>query len=94
MNNRNIVDGTRTYIRITKQRAEKLYNGGACIAICAGNLRPGGPWFPEMWTTKDGLKWSNLQEFRRLVDHFTRHNCINSQTGYYPAFYTLGNTDK
>ena len=38
----------------------------------------------------DYYEWTrHVYVNRRLVDHFTRHNCINSQTGKYPAYYVL-----
>ncbi len=76
-----VVKKTR-YERITKVAARKLFNSGEKIYICACNLRPGSPWFPEIQVDN-----SICRDFEKVVNDFTFYNCINNETGKYPSYY-------
>lgn len=70
------------YKRITKAAARKLFNSGEKIYICACNLRPGWPWFPEI-----RIDSSSDPDFEKVVNAFTFYNCINNETGKYASYY-------
>ena len=70
------------YERITKAAARKLFNNGGKIYICACNLRPGWPWYPEIWIDN-----SVDPDFEKHVNAFTFYNCINNETGKYASYY-------
>jgi len=75
-------DKNVVYERITKGAARKLFNSGGKIYICACNLRPGWPWYPEIW-----IDSSVDSDFEKVVNAFTFYNCINNETGKYPSYY-------
>jgi hypothetical protein len=71
------IDG---YNQISKATARKLYNDGATVYMCAANMRPGAPWYPEMSVDcRDG-------DFTRICNDFIWYNCT-SETGTYIRFY-------
>ena len=85
-----LVDGL---VRISKQRAERLYNDGKTVYLCPAKLRPGYPWHPEVAITKaerldDMAQYfvSDTIEFEKVVNDFTHYNC-NYSAGIYPAYY-------
>ena len=70
------------YERITKAAARKLFNNGDNVYICACNMRPGWPWFPEA-----RINNNNESNFEKVVNTFTFYNCINNETGKYASYY-------
>lgn len=88
------------YKRISKTAARKLYNAGKTIRICACNFSPVNIWgaysdaSPDKYTnvSNDGFNTTvaRNKEFDTVVNAFTFYNCINSETGKYPAFYVKG----
>lgn len=74
-------DGTN-YARVDKRVARRAFERGDEIAICPCNLRPGGPWHPEMFFSN--VSWGN---FDSLVNAFERYNCANSETGLYASYF-------
>lgn len=76
---RNIcVDG---FQRISKSAARRAFNAGDPVYLCAVNLRPGGPWHPEI------CLWRTGENFEKSVAAFEFYNCINGETGKYAAYY-------
>lgn len=73
------------YTRISKARAEKLFNAGKTIHFCPVNLRPGKPYF---WGT-DVAIIDNGPTFQQLVNRFEYYNCTCNETGRYTAFYIM-----
>lgn len=73
-----------TFERIPKNRARIAYNNGLTVLFCPCNLRP-----DSMFCTPHNINKSrcNGKSFSQMVDIFTIYNCINSETGKYPAFY-------
>ena len=75
--------GTEEYLRVQRRAAEKLYNKGEVVYMCACKIRPGSPWRPEIavcLADDDGVS------FGKIVDSITAYNCNNAD-GKYPAFY-------
>lgn len=68
--------------RIDRRKARKLWKEGKDFWIVACNLRPEyGMRYRKEWT-------SHFHgDFDKMVNNFTYYNCINSETGRYPAFY-------
>lgn len=76
-----IKDKDRTYTRISKTAAKKMFESGREILLCPVNLRPGEPWHPECSIKKDE------QNFDTYIAMFKSHTANNAETGFYPAFY-------
>lgn len=68
-------------IRITRPTAKKLYEKGKTIILCPVNLRPDSPYGVSVCI--DGK-----DNFDKKTDAFVIHNCVDAETGRYPAFYT------
>ena len=69
------------YKRITKRRAERLYETGQPILFCPVKLIPGGAWrIGCIVTKKEG------RTFSQELSAFEYFNC-NNETGLYTAFY-------
>lgn len=84
-------NGTK-YKRVNKTRAHRLFNDGSDLVICAVNMRPFGPWHTEAHILHESAeKWYDTGVFPDFFEYyscmFTAYNCINSETGLYPAFY-------
>lgn len=83
-----------TWERVTKPTARKAYRAGAPVTICACNLRPFGFYNPQVEvSTQTASEPETLESigagayFERLANAFTYYNCMNTETGKYPAFY-------
>lgn len=69
-------------IRIDRRKARKLWKKGKDFWIVACNLRPEyGMRYRKQWYIHFG------GDFDKMVNNFTYYNCVNSETGRYPAFY-------
>ena len=69
--------------RISKRKARKLW--GTCkIHLCPCNLRPGGPWCPDMPVFPEEQR---ERDFYKYVRTFEWYNCTGRETGTYTAFY-------
>lgn len=87
------------YRRISKKAAEKLYNAGKTVRICACKLSPVNMWgaFVDAnnaeYTAVSGDGFNTTvarnRAFETVVNAFRYYNC-NHETGYYPAFYVKG----
>lgn len=88
MNKYKISGNGRTYERINKATARKLYNNGVSIAICPVKMHPCNMWAPAFITRPESFKESSFDSF---VNSFIYYNCQYNETGKYPAFYTVTN---
>lgn len=82
----------KEYKRINKTAARAAYIAGKNIIICACNMRPFGPWHPEVevnYNDRDETENETpaADYFAKLIMHFEYYNCINNETGRYAAFY-------
>lgn len=85
------------YKRISKQAAEKVYDNGGTVRLCCVNLNPVNPYGGYVDVVKD--KYTEVssdgfnttvarnKKFSTVVQAFTYYNCVDSETGRYPAFY-------
>ena len=67
--------------KINKTAARKLWNEGKEFTIVACNLRP------EYGITARPSWMKNYRDFDQFVNQFTVFNCVNNETGRYPAYY-------
>lgn len=68
--------------KINKTTARKLWNEGKEFTIVACNLR-------SEYGIVVRAEWrKQFRNFDQFVDRFNFHNCVNSETGRYPAYYT------
>lgn len=84
------------YIRISKKEAEKRYNAGEIIRLCACKVSPVNVWgayvdcqkeeFPHIGNDGFNTIVPRNREFETVVNAFRWYNC-NYETGYYPAYY-------
>lgn len=72
------------YIRISKKEAEKRYNAGEIIRLCACKVSPVDVWGVYVDCQKE--EFPRNREFETVVNAFRRYNC-NYEIGYYPAYY-------
>ena len=82
----------KEYKRINKTAARTAYAAGKTVILCACNLRPFGPWHPEVtavYADRDETEKDTpaIDYFNKLVNYFEVYNCINNETGKYTAFY-------
>ena len=68
------------YERITKKTAEKMYNKGEIVYICACKINPCG----IMGTIP--VNNEGKETFSAVCAAIKFYNC-NHETGYYPAYY-------
>lgn len=66
--------------RITKKTAEKLYNSGEFVYICAHKINPIGTIGACRIDKNSG------KTFKQIINEFIFYNCTH-ETGYYPAYY-------
>ena len=75
----------RTYKRISKKQARKLFDDGRTIIVvpCKCRLFTG-------WNLECIIDGYNVEEpdrtFDKIINMFIYYNC-NNELGYYPAFY-------
>lgn len=87
------VDG---FTRISKREAERRYNAGETVRMCACNMSPVNVWgaFADCKKTEFSVVGDNgfntivprNREFETVINAFRFYNC-NYETGRYPAFY-------
>jgi len=70
--------------RVSKRMARKLFATGERLVICACNMRPFGPWHPEIEVTDIADHWS---DFDTMVNSFEYYNCSHPGEGAYASFY-------
>jgi hypothetical protein len=69
-------------VRIDKRKARNLFDKGVEIYLVPSNFKPFNAWFGPMVASLN-----NCFNFDQLANNYTYYNCINSETGYFPAFY-------
>jgi hypothetical protein len=75
--------GTPVYFaRIDKRKARNLFESGVKIYLVPSNFAPFGAWIQPF-----EISLSSGATFEQLETSFKYYNCINAQTGYFPAFY-------
>lgn len=82
------------YSRISKAKAEKLYNDYQTIYLCPVKMSPVNMWTGAMQARKDCTVngYTDREEtFNQLYNAFSYYNC-NNETGKYIAFYVKENT--
>lgn len=72
---------TKHYVRISKKKAEKLYNTGVLLHIVPCNIDPESDFY-----NYHVQKFGN-ETFEKVVTAYEIRNCFNTQTGKYAAFY-------
>ena len=74
------IDG---YRRINKKEARRRYNNGEIIRFVPCKISPVNIWgfYSDKYYSK------NNNSFETVVNTFTYYNCIDYETGTYPAFY-------
>lgn len=77
--------------RISKAAAKKLYDNGGTVYVCPINMDPTNPY----WSMAAEINKQDLEglDFNKMINQYTYYNCINNQTGLYPAFYVEVNND-
>lgn len=81
------------YKRVNKQTARKAFKNGSDVIVCACNLRPGAPWYPEYIANRKNREQfvvdeiGVLKDFENLVNSYEYYNCTDTGTGKYSAFY-------
>lgn len=78
--------GGKTYCRINKATARKMYERGESLLACPCNLRPGRPWHPEVHIY-GGMVSVYRSTFDEIVNYAEAMNCVNNETGRYFAYY-------
>lgn len=78
--------GGKTYCRISKATARKMYERGGGFLACPCKLRPGWPWHPEVYICRE-MAFPYAGTFDKTIAYVTGMNCINSETGRYLAYY-------
>lgn len=84
------------FTRISKRAAEKLYNAGKTVRICACKLSPVNSWgmyadansrdYTTVSTDGFNTTVARNRAFETVVNAFRYYNCSH-ETGRYPAFY-------
>jgi len=78
------------YTRIDRAKAKKLIKQGLHVALCASNMRPGDPWYPEIEINRYSVNNYNgidfESKFKNLVNHFMYYNC-NKETGNKVSYF-------
>jgi hypothetical protein len=92
MNNYTFIINNKEYKRINKTAAKKAYINNKNVVLCPCNLRPGGPWSPEVtvnYNNRDETEQDTPANvyFDKVLMYFEYYNCINTETGKYTAFY-------
>ena len=68
--------------RLDKRRARALFEMGGTVYLVPVNFNPFGAWSIVVPINKD-----QGETFEVFVNSFTYYNCINYETGFFPAYY-------
>ena len=92
---------TSRLTRISKAKARALWGKeNVNISFCPCNLRPDGPWRPNMDIFGKDIKKkleseyeheNNEAKFENVVKNFEWYNCTGNETGNYTSFYLIRN---
>ena len=77
------------YVRISKQKAKKLFEAGHTVVIAPCRLRLFTTWGGWHLMNKANSVYPEL-EFTKIVNTFVYYNC-NNELGTYPSFYVTEN---
>ena len=72
------------FSRISKKAARAAFNNNLPVVFCPVNLRPGGPWRPDVVICKND---DPGRTFDAALNAFEFYNCNLPETGKYTAFY-------
>ena len=86
MNKYRFTNNGKTWERITKKQARVAYNNGLTVLFCPVNIRPGSFFRLDMPMNKAQQNCAGV-DFEKLLNEYEFHNCTNSETGRYTAFY-------
>lgn len=76
-----------TYTRINKTQAEKRFENGETIYLCACNLRPFT--VHRLAVAVNNSTLTDTNDFQKVVNTFEYYNCFNSETGKYASYYAI-----
>lgn len=68
--------------RLDKRRARSLFELGGTVYLVPANFVPFGAWITPLPIEKTGA-----YSFDEISENFKYYNCINAQTGFFPAYY-------
>lgn len=77
--------GGKTYCRVNKMTARKLYEQGVYLYTCPCNMRPENCYYRERICCKQLYPYGNT--FDEIVAVVTGYNCFCKETGRYLAYY-------
>lgn len=86
MNKYEYTDRGFTFKRIDKKSARRAFSNRLPVVFCPCNLRPGGPWHPEI-VIDPAREMLTGSSFDSICNSFEFYNCNLSETGKYTAFY-------
>ena len=72
------------YVRISKQKARRLYDNGENIYLLPCKVSPASEWI-RPYQANDYLEYQ--RSFDRVLASFEYYNCQYNELGKYPAFY-------
>ena len=87
MNNITLTNNGKTYKRVSKTAAKKVFESGESVVICACNLNPFGFWNCGIEIKKYQFDSEYSNDFNKRVYCYELYNCVNSETGKYASFY-------
>lgn len=70
--------------RLDKRRARSLFEMGGTVYLVPVNFVPFSAWNIAVPINKN---YGYGETFEAHVHSYTYYNCINNETGYFPAFY-------
>lgn len=81
------INGAPAFLaRLDKRRARSLFEMGGTVYLVPSNFVPFGAWITPCPIKKDTpFAWSS--NFDTIVKEYSYYNCINNETGYFPAYY-------
>lgn len=82
------INGKSAYLcRIDKRKARALFDTGATVYLVPSNFAPFGAWIQPLPIKKDNPYTWQPADFDTVTNEFKYYNCINSETGFFPAYY-------
>lgn len=85
------------YKRVSKSEARRRYNNGETIRFTACNIVPDNLWgaysdanngdYTQVSSDGFNTTIARNKDFDTVVSAFTYYNCVDSETGRYPAYY-------
>ena len=81
MQQREFIIDSKTYVRVAKPRAKKLFNTGKPLYLLPCMASPHSPW--NQFALVDNMQ---ARTFDQQVNAFEYYNC-NSQMGKFAAYY-------